>query len=96
MCAELDKSSGPEILFVGLQLSSDWLLVGLLSVGVMVASPGIPRLKHCELVLGYRVPWTLNTELHLTLLSQSLFLPFLLLKTASTGVLNIGTVGWAT
>lgn len=29
--------------------------MGLLSLGVMVASPGIPRLKHCEIVLGYRM-----------------------------------------
>lgn len=29
--------------------------MGLLSLGVMVASPGIPRLKHCKIVLGYRM-----------------------------------------
>lgn len=29
--------------------------MGLLSLGVMVASPGMPRIKHRETVLGYRV-----------------------------------------
>lgn len=57
--------------------------MGLLSLGVMVASSGIPRLKYCELALGYKMTGGFEHRVPFKMLSQSLtaiLFPHVLLK----------------